>query len=58
MIDDLWHRALVRIRGSKVSGDTAQTTGMTRLEAISGKTAGSSIIWMGQTHRNTRHKFR
>ncbi len=50
MIDDLGHRALVRIRGSEVSGDTAQTTGMTRLEAVSGKTAGSSNIWMGQTH--------
>ncbi len=50
MTDDLWHRPLVRIRGSEVSGDTAQTTGMKRLEAISGKTAGSSNIWMGQTH--------
>jgi uncharacterized RmlC-like cupin family protein len=50
MIDEPWHRPLVRIRGSDVSGDTAQTTGMTRLEAISGKTAGSSNIWMGQTH--------
>ena len=39
-----------RILGSEVSGDTAQTTGMKRLEAISGKTAGSSSIWMGQTH--------
>jgi uncharacterized RmlC-like cupin family protein len=48
--DDLWHRPLVRIRGSEVSGDTAQTAGMRRLEAISGKTAGSSKIWMGQTH--------
>jgi len=48
--DDLWHRPLVRIRRSEVSGDTAQTAGMRRLEAISGKTAGSSNIWMGQTH--------
>ena len=44
MSDDLWHRPLVHIRGSEVSGDTAQTSGMMRLEAISGKTAGSSNI--------------
>jgi uncharacterized RmlC-like cupin family protein len=48
--DDSWHRALVRIRGGELRGDTRQTAGMTRLEAISGQTVGSDKLWMGQTH--------
>jgi uncharacterized RmlC-like cupin family protein len=47
---DHWHAALRHIRGADLSGDTNQTTGMTRLEAISGKTVGSNKVWMGQTH--------
>ena len=47
---DHWHAALRHIRGAELSGDTNQTTGMTRLEAISGKTVGSNKVWMGQTH--------
>jgi hypothetical protein len=34
MTDDLWHTPLVHIRGTDVRGDTGQTSGMTRLEAI------------------------
>ena len=33
-----------------LSGGTAQTPGMTRLEAISGRTVGSEHLWMGETH--------
>jgi len=44
------HAPLRHIRGDELSGETNQTTGMTRLEAISGKTVGSSTVWMGQTH--------
>ena len=33
-----------------LSGDTAQTSGMTRLEAISSKSVGSEKLWMGETH--------
>jgi uncharacterized RmlC-like cupin family protein len=47
---DGWHRPLRHVRGSQLSGDTSQTSGMTRLEAVSGKTVGSSKVWMGQTH--------
>ena len=47
---DHWHAPLRHIRGADLSGDTRQTSGMTRLEAISGKTVGSSKVWMGQTH--------
>jgi uncharacterized RmlC-like cupin family protein len=38
------------IKGAELSGDTAQTTGMRRLEAVSGKTVGSEKLWTGETH--------
>ena len=47
---DQWHAPLRHIRGADLSNDTRQTSGMTRLEAISGKTVGSSKLWMGRTH--------
>jgi uncharacterized RmlC-like cupin family protein len=50
MSDDLWHRPLKHIRGAALGSDTGQTTGMTRWEAISGKTADAEKLWMGQTH--------
>ena len=50
MADDLWHQPLIRIRGAELRGDTRQTAGMLRLEAISGKSVGSVKLWMGQTH--------
>jgi uncharacterized RmlC-like cupin family protein len=50
MTDEPWHRPLVHVRRSELSGDTRQTAGMTRLEAISGRAAGSAKVWMGQTH--------
>jgi len=45
-----WHDGLRHIRGTELSGETNQTTGMTRREAISGNTVGSTKVWMGQTH--------
>ena len=50
MSEDRWHAPLVHVRGGELRGDTGQTSGMTRLEAISGKSGGSAKIWMGQTH--------
>ena len=47
---DPFHRALRHIAPSGLVGETTQTTGMKRLEAISGKTVGASALWMGQTH--------
>ncbi len=47
---DEWHGWLRHVRAADLTGQTNQTTGMTRLEAISGKTVGSEKIWMGQTH--------
>jgi uncharacterized RmlC-like cupin family protein len=48
--DDAWHRPLTHVRAGELSGDTGQTSGMARFEAISGKSAGSEKLWMGQTH--------
>jgi uncharacterized RmlC-like cupin family protein len=48
--DAVWHRPLARIIAGTLSSSTAQTSGMTRLEAISGRTVGSDKLWMGETH--------
>lgn len=47
---DAFHRRLHHQTPATLLGDTAQTAGMRRFEAISGKTTGSSKLWMGQTH--------
>ena len=49
MTDD-FHARLHHVVPVALSGDTAQTAGMTRVEAISGKTVGSENLWMGETH--------
>ena len=50
MSDDHWHRPLFRITAGELTGDTGQTSGMTRREAISGQSVGAEKLWMGQTH--------
>ena len=47
---ETWHGTLRHIISEALSGDTAQTSGMHRLEAISERTVGSRKIWMGETH--------
>ncbi|PZS14087.1 MAG: cupin [Pseudonocardiales bacterium] len=47
---DGFHERLHHVGGDTLLGDTAQSTGMRRLEAISGRTVGSQRLWMGQTH--------
>ena len=42
-----WHQPLVQIIAGTLTGDTTQTSGMTRLEAISGKSVGAEKLWMG-----------
>jgi uncharacterized RmlC-like cupin family protein len=37
------------IRAGEASGDTAQTSGMTRAAAISGALVGARSLWMGTT---------
>jgi uncharacterized RmlC-like cupin family protein len=55
MSEDHWHgplsqAPLSQVKGGELSGDTTQTPGMSRREAISGKTVGADKLWMGQTH--------
>jgi uncharacterized RmlC-like cupin family protein len=45
-----WHQRLHHTHRDDLSSDTAQSSGMRRLEAISGRRGGSNKIWMGQTH--------
>ena len=47
---DGFHRRLHHVVPSDLSDRTAQTPGMTRVEALSGSTVGSKALWMGQTH--------
>ena len=44
------HTRLHHIRADALDGDTAQTGGMRRFAAVSGRTVGSEKLWMGQTH--------
>ena len=49
-MSEAWHQHLHHIPSGSLSGDTVQTPGMRRFEAISGKRVGSEKLWMGQTH--------
>lgn len=44
------HARVHHVRGGELTGETAQSGGMRRLEAISGKSVGSSALWTGETH--------
>ncbi|MFJ8006802.1 cupin domain-containing protein [Streptomyces fagopyri] len=41
---------LHHVRSDSLDGDTAQSGGMRRFAAVSGKNVGSEKLWMGQTH--------
>jgi len=41
---------LFHVPSEACSASTAQTSGMTRMAALSGESVGSRAIWMGQTH--------
>jgi uncharacterized RmlC-like cupin family protein len=45
-----WHERIEHVRGADLNADTAQTSGMSRYEAISGKSVGSERLWMGRVH--------
>jgi uncharacterized RmlC-like cupin family protein len=45
-----WHARLHHTAREQLSEETAQTAGMRRYEAISGRMTGSRKIWMGTTH--------
>lgn len=44
------HTRVHHVAAGDLTGDTAQSGGMRRLEAISGKSVGSSALWTGETH--------
>ncbi|HET6965105.1 MAG TPA: cupin domain-containing protein [Acidimicrobiales bacterium] len=46
---DGWHRPLHHTPAGALDPGTAQTPGMRRSEAISGRLCGSESIWMGET---------
>jgi uncharacterized RmlC-like cupin family protein len=48
--EDIFHRRLYHVISTELSDRTTQTSGMRRLEALSGATVGTSTLWMGQTH--------
>jgi len=48
--EDPFHRRLFQVTSSELTDLTAQTDGMRRFEALSGRTVGTSRLWMGQTH--------
>jgi uncharacterized RmlC-like cupin family protein len=49
-LPDGWHQPLRHVRAAELTGDTGQTDGMTRREAVSARTVGAQRVWMGQTH--------
>jgi uncharacterized RmlC-like cupin family protein len=44
------HAGIRHIPAGSLTGETIQTMGMTRFEAISAKTVGSRKLWTGETH--------
>ena len=46
----VWHARLHHTAHDRLSEETAQTPGMRRYEAISGRMTGSRKIWMGTTY--------
>lgn len=38
------------IKASEISSDTAQSEGLRRFAALSGKSVGAEKLWMGETH--------
>ncbi len=47
---DDFHPPLRHVRAGALDSETAQTSGMQRLAAISTRTVGSTKLWMGETH--------
>jgi uncharacterized RmlC-like cupin family protein len=45
-----FHTRLHHVAAGDLSADTAQTSGMRRLAAVSGRSVGARDLWMGQTH--------
>jgi uncharacterized RmlC-like cupin family protein len=44
------HHRVHHVRASDIDPDTAQTGGMQRFAALSGRSVGTEKLWMGETH--------
>jgi len=44
------HNRVHHIKASDISSDTAQSEGLRRFAAISGRSVGAEKLWMGETH--------
>jgi len=44
------HGRVHHIKASEISSDTAQSEGMRRFAALSGRSVGAKKLWMGETH--------
>jgi uncharacterized RmlC-like cupin family protein len=42
------------VKASDISSDTAQSEGLRRFAALSGKSVGAKKLWMGETHASPR----
>ncbi|MDM4140005.1 MULTISPECIES: cupin domain-containing protein [Mycobacterium] len=42
------------IKASEISSDTAQSEGLRRFAALSGRSVGAEKLWMGETHASPR----
>jgi uncharacterized RmlC-like cupin family protein len=47
---EAWHQRLHHRPREALSADTAQSPGMRRYEAVSGRLTGSQKVWMGESH--------
>src|ERR1700756_1020955 len=42
------------VKASDISADTAQSDGLRRFAALSGRSVGAEKLWMGETHASPR----
>ncbi len=42
------------VKAADITSDTAQSEGLRRFAALSGKTVGAAKLWMGETHASPR----
>jgi uncharacterized RmlC-like cupin family protein len=47
---DATHNRVHHIKAADISSDTAQSEGLRRFAAISGRSVGAEKLWMGETH--------
>lgn len=51
---EVTHTRVHHVKASEISSDTAQSEGLRRFSALSGRSAGAEKLWMGETHAAPR----